>query len=174
MNLVLRAWEAYARPLWLHRRANDTVRHLMQREDDNTSYTTLATPSKALQMTATFFADGEGSASLARHRETLHTNVWQSNDGMEASGTNGVQLWDTALTVLAVVEAGLAKDHRFEGAMKKALDFLDASQLRDNLSDPYRLPRKGGWPFSTKECSYIVSDCCAEAMKAVILLQEDW
>ena len=52
--------------------------------------------------------------------------------------------------------------------------FLDVSQLRDNLSDPYRQPRKGGWPFSTKENGYIVSDCAAESMKAVILLQEDW
>ena len=174
LNPMLRAWEAYAEPLWLYRRANKTVQHLMQREHDNTSYTTLATPGKLLQMTAIYFSEGEGSASLARHRETLHTIVWQSSEGMEASGTNGVQVWDTALTVLAVTEAGLAKDHRFEEAMKRALDFLDASQLRDNLSDPYRQQRKGGWPFSTKECGYIVADCSAESMKAVILLQEDW
>lgn len=174
MNPVMRAWEAYARPSWLHRRANTFVRDLMQREDDNTSYTDLAPVNKALQMTTVYFSDGEGSASLARHRETVLTYLWQSNEGMTSCGTNGVQVWDTALTVLAVVEAGLAKDDRFEASMKRALDFLDVSQLRENLSDPYRQQRKGGWPFSTKENGYIVSDCAAESMKAVILLQEDW
>ena len=174
MNPVVRAWEAYGRPSWLHRRANNTVRDLMQREDDNTSYNDLAPVSKALQMTAIYFSDREGSASIAKHRETLPTYLWQSNEGMTSCGTNGVQVWDTAFTVLAVVEAGLAKDYRFKVAMNRALDFLDVSQLRDNLSDPYRQQRKGGWPFSTKENGYIVSDCAAESMKAVILLQEDW
>lgn len=93
---------------------------------------------------------------------------------MTSCGTNGVQVWDTAFTVLAVVEAGLANDERFKLAMTRALDFLDVSQIRDNLTDSYRQQRKGGWPFSTKENGYIVSDCAAESMKAVILLQEQW
>lgn len=174
MNPVLRAWEVYLRPLWLHRQANNIVRDLMRREDENTSYTDLAPVNKALQMAAIYFSDGEGSASLAKHRETLPTYLWQSHEGMTSCGTNGVQVWDTALTILAVAEAGLAQDHRFKAAMTKALDFLDVSQLRSDLSDPYRQQRKGGWPFSTKENGYIVSDCAAESMKAVILLQQEW
>ncbi len=92
---------------------------------------------------------------------------------MTSCGTNGAQVWDTAFTVLAVAEAGLAQDPRFKGAMIKALGFLDISQLGDDLSDPYRQQRKGGWPFSTKENGYIVSDCAAESMKAVMLLQQE-
>ena len=58
--------------------------------------------------------------------------------------------------------------------MKKALLFFDKSQFRNDLTDPYRQKRKGGWPFSTKDNGYIVSDCAAEGMKAVLLLQEQW
>ncbi|TAQ85744.1 hypothetical protein B7494_g5930 [Chlorociboria aeruginascens] len=49
----------------------------------------------------------------------------------------------------------------------------DITQFQDNLEDPYRQQRKGGWPFSTKDNGYIVSDCAAEGMKAVLLLQEE-
>lgn len=93
---------------------------------------------------------------------------------MTCSGTNGAHVWDTSFTVLAVVQAVLAQDDRFKSSMAKALEFLDVSQLRDNLSDPSRQQRKGGWPFSTKDNGFIVSGCAAEAMKAVILLQEEW
>lgn len=174
MNLVLVFWETYLKPSWLHSMSTDVVRDLIQREDDNTNYNDLAPVNKAFQMTAVYFSDRDHSVSLAKHREKLPTYLWQSEEGMTCSGTNGAQVWDTAFTVLAVVQAGLAQDDRFKSSMTKALEFLDVSQLRDNLSDPYRQQRKGGWPFSTKDNGYVVSDCAAEAMKAVILLQEEW
>ena len=174
LNPIFRTWEAYLRPSWLHHRASDAVRNLVRMEDENTHYNNLAPVNKALQMTAAYFLDGEDSLSLGKHREALPTYLWQSDVGMTSGGTNGVQVWDTAFTILAVVDAGLAQDHRFRPTMAKALDFLDTSQLRDNLDDPYRQPRKGGWPFSTKDNGYIVSDCAAESMKAVIMLQEEW
>ena len=174
MDPVLACWETYVRPSWLHRKSNDAIRALIMREDENTNFNDLAPVNKAFQMTVVYFSDGKDSISLAKHREKLPTYLWQSGEGMTCSGTNGAQVWDTAFTVLAVVQAGLARDDRFKSAMNKALEFLDLSQLRDNLSDPYRQQRKGGWPFSTKDNGYIVSDCAAESMKAVILLQEEW
>lgn len=174
MDPVLVFWETYLKPSWLHSNSTDVVRDLIRREDENTNYNDLAPVNKAFQMTAVYFSDGKGSVSLEKHREKLPTYLWQSEEGMTCSGTNGAQVWDTAFTVLAVVQAGLAQNDRFKSSMTKALEFLDVSQLRDNLSDPYRQQRKGGWPFSTKDNGYVVSDCSAEAMKAVILLQEEW
>lgn len=163
-NPILRIWDAYLRPDWLHRKVNQTIRDLMQREDDNTSYNNLASVNQALQLTAVYFADGNDSEGVAKHREKLPVYVWQGPEGMTVSGTDGVQVWDTAFSVLAVVEAGLAQDVRFRPAMAKALEYLDISQLRDNLSDPYREQRKGGWTFSTKGNGFKVSDCSAESM----------
>lgn len=31
---------------------------------------------------------------------------------------------------------------------------------------------QGGFPFSTRDCGWIVADCTAEGLKAVMLLQE--
>ena len=144
MNPLLRTWEAYLRPFWLHRLANRTVQDLIRREDDNTSYNDSAPVNKALQMLAVHFINGDNSESLAKHREKLPTYLWQSEEGMTSSGTNGVQVWDTALTILAVVEAGLVLDPRFKPSMIKALKFVEMSQLRDDPQDPYRQRRKGG------------------------------
>ena len=35
----------------------------------------------------------------------------------------------------------------------------------------YRQTSKGAWPFSTRDQSYTVSDCTAEGLKAVLLMQ---
>lgn len=95
-------------------------------------------------MTIAYFSDGEDNISLAMHREKLSSYVWQSEEGMTCSGTNGAQVRDTAFTVLAVAQAGLAHDDYFKSSITKTLEFLDISQLRENLSDPYRQKRKWG------------------------------
>ena len=40
-----------------------------------------------------------------------------------------------------------------------------------HTKDAYRHIAKGAWPFSTIEQGYTVSDCTAEALKAVLLIQ---
>ena len=171
-NPLMRIWEKYFRPSWLHDKANAVIRDLIRCEDENTSYNDLAPVNKAFHMVAVHFADGEDRTAIIRHREKIATYLWQSADGMTSGGTNGVQLWDTAFTVIAVAEAGLAQKPEFKSSLEKALHFLDISQFRENLADPYRQQRKGGWPFSTRDNGYIVSDCAAEGMKATIMLQD--
>ena len=55
------------------------------------------------------------------------------------------------------------------------LQWLDRAQIRENprhFEAAYRHPTKGAWPFSTREQGYTVSDCVAEGLKAVIMLQK--
>jgi len=174
INSALRAWEKYLRPEWVRQSSNAQVRDLIRREDLNTDFNDLAPVNKAFHMAVIYFADGKQSPDLIRHNEKISTYLCQSSRGMTSGGTNGLQLWDTAFTVISVVEAGLAKYPEFQDMMEMALSFLDITQFRDDLDDPYRQKRKGGWPFSTKDNGYIVSDCVAEGMKATILLQEEW
>lgn len=174
MNSAIRFWETHLRSTWIHIQANASILAMIRREDENTFYNDLAPVNKALHMVAVYFAYGQNSNALTRHEEKVPFYFWQGANGLTSGGTNGVQLWDTAFSVIAVAEAGLAKRPEFEESMKKALLFLDNSQFRDDLTDPYRQKRKGGWPFSTKDNGYIVSDCAAEGMKAVLLLQEQW
>ncbi|PWY72257.1 terpene synthase [Aspergillus heteromorphus CBS 117.55] len=172
-NRILRFWEQYVQPDWIVQRANQRVCALTQREDENTSYNCLAPANKAFHMVAVWHSDGVDSPRMISHREKIPPYMWMGESGMTCSGTNGVQAWDTAFTIQAMVEAGLGRDSEFRSSLEKALQFLDVSQLRDNLEDPYRHPRKGGWPFSTKDNGYVVSDCAAEGLKAVLMLQKE-
>lgn len=173
-NVVLRMWERYLRPAWIGRYAAQRVCAVIKREDENTSYNCLAPVNKAFHMVSVWHSDGVNSARMNRHREKISTYMWKGASGMTCSGTNGIQLWDTAFSIQAAVEAGLAKENELRPSLEKALGYLDITQLREDLDDPYRQPRKGGWPFSTRDNGYIVSDCAAEGLKAVLMLQNEW
>ncbi|XP_064371490.1 lanosterol synthase-like [Dromaius novaehollandiae] len=66
-------------------------------------------------------------------------------------GTNGSQLWDTAFAVQA---------------------FLEMPENPADYQKYYCRMNKGGFPFSTRDCGWIVADCTAEGLKSVMLLQE--
>lgn len=172
VNVALQMWEKYLRPTWLSTRAQKRVYELIQREDENTNYNDLAPVNKAFQMVSVFCTEGVNSPAVKAHQEKLLTYLWLGDDGMTCSGTNGVQVWDTAFSIQAAVEAGLANDPSFRPSLTKALHFMEMSQLDSDLNDPYRQRRKGGWPFSTKDNGYIVSDCAAEGLKAVMMSQK--
>lgn len=112
-----------------------------------------------------------------------------ANDGMRMQGTNGSQLWDTALAIYGLVEANLDKYPEFQENFQRAYAFLDDCQVRsksqmtiltahvfqikENTQDYekyYRQVNKGAFPFSTRDCGWIVSDCTAEGLKAVMYL----
>ena len=172
INVALKLWETLLRPAWLLRRAQGRVYELIKREDENTNYNDLAPVNKAFQMVSVFCEEGVDSPRVKTHQRQLPTYLWLGHDGMTCSGTNGVQVWDTAFSIQAAVEAGLADEPKFQASLTAALQFMEMSQLDSNLTDPYRQQRKGGWPFSTKDNGYIVSDCAAEGLKAVMMLQK--
>ena len=99
-----------------------------------------------------------------------------TKDGMLMTGTNGSQLWDAAFIAQALYESKLitpAVPGNVDSA-RRLLEWLDDCQIVENpkwFERAYRHETKGAWPFSTKEQGYTVSDCTAEGMKSVLLLQ---
>ncbi|KAH8702692.1 terpenoid cyclases/protein prenyltransferase alpha-alpha toroid [Phaeosphaeriaceae sp. PMI808] len=135
--------------LWeIYSAANETVLDLIRREDENTSYNDIAPVNKAFHMVAVYFSAGPHSEELRLHHEKVTPFFWMGSNGLNCGGTNGAQLRDTAFSVISIAEA-------------------------DDLVDPYRQKIKGGWPFSTKGQSHIVSDCATEGLKATLMLQEE-
>lgn len=93
-------------------------------------------------------------------------------DGMCMNGTDGVQVWDTSFALQFLVESGLAEEPEFHEVVEKGYMFLVRSQISDEAEPgSYRDSRKGTWPFSKKTQGYTVSDCTAEAMSAVLMVQ---
>lgn len=129
--------------------------------------------SKAFHTVAVHFSDRPNSDAVRQHYEKILPCLWRDANGMNCGGTNGAQLWDTAFSVIAIAEAGLGRDEWLQETLRKAHKFLEVSQFREDIVDPFSQTRKGGWPFSTKDQSYVVSDCAAEGLEATLLLQED-
>lgn len=171
---LVNIWNPYLRTTSLARRAEQWTYDLIHREDENTNYTNLGPVSAPMNMLACYIHDGEGSHSVKRHRDRMFDFLWMKNEGMLMNGTNGVQTWDTAFLIQAVVEAGLAEDSQWRPMLTKALEFLDDQQIREDCIQQevcYRQKRKGAWAFSTREQGYTVSDCTSEALKSVVMLQ---
>lgn len=174
-SLLVNVWNPYLRPNFLKDRAEDWVGQLLDMEMENTDYACLAPVSQPMTLVCCYVRDGPDSYAVRRLRERAEDAIWVNREGLMVNGTNGVQSWDTAFVIQAVMSAGLAEDPRWRPMLTKALEFLDDQQIREDVKDMekcYRHPRKGAWAFSNKIQGYAVSDCVSEALKSVILLQK--
>ncbi|KAF9302335.1 Lanosterol synthase (Oxidosqualene--lanosterol cyclase) [Mortierella antarctica] len=144
-------------------------------EDENTHYLDIGPVNKMMNMLSTYYEEGPDSYAFKMHVQNNIDFMWVSKDGMMMNGTNGSQLWDTALLIQGVVECGLADEPQNHEAMRRGLKFLDDCQIKKNpphMVEGYRDPTLGAWPFSNKFQGYTVSDCTSEGLKAVLLLQK--
>lgn len=175
-NWVLsNVWNPYFRSNSIKERAESWVSQLVDMEDANTDFANLAPVNAPMNTLVCYIRDGQDSFTFKRHIERLEEFLWVKSEGLLCNGTNGVQCWDTAFTILALVESGFHTEERWRPMLTKALHYLERQQIREDCKDQekcYRQPRKGGWPFSNKDQGYGVSDCISEALRAVILLQK--
>lgn len=154
-------------------------------EDETTSFLAIGPVSKALHLVAVYVEEGD-SPALRRHLERVRDYLFHGADGIKVRGYHGTQLWDTAFaaqalhaartrpTVAGVAVAGVAVDRaEVDAALERAHTFLAAQQVQDELPERIRFSRgavRHGWPFSTAEQGWIVSDCTAEALKVALAL----
>ena len=172
--ILVNVYDPYLRINSMKQWSEDWAWDLIQREDENTEFANLGPVNGPMNLLACYVHDGPDVESVKRHRSRMHDFLWMKNEGMLMNGTNGVQTWDTAFTIQAITEAGLAEEDEFEPMLTNALEFLEDQQIRENCREMdvcYRHRRKGAWAFSEKDQGYTVSDCTAEALKSVLLLQ---
>ena len=172
--LLVNVYMPYLRVNSLKQWSEGWAFNLIRREDENTEYANLGPVNGPLNLLACYIREGPDAESVRRHRDRMQDFLWMTNEGMLMNGTNGVQTWDTAFLVQAVIETGFADDPQFRPMLTKALEFLDDQQIREDCPEMdicYRHRRKGAWAFSTRDQGYTVSDCTAESLKSVLLLQ---
>lgn len=165
--------EAVLQGSWLRRRALAECAKLIHYEDDNTRFIDIGPVNKVINMLARWFEDPEGEA-FKRHLARLPDYLWLAEDGMKMAGYNGSQLWDTAFTVQAYVDTGLADEATT--ALRRAHEYIKATQVTQEAQEPlsryYRHISKGAWPFSTRDHGWPISDCTSEGLKASLALAE--
>lgn len=174
LNWCISKYEKYVRPNWLLKQTNKTVYQLIKKECQNTEYLCIAPVSFAFNMVVTFLEEGPDSAAFHGFLEKKDDVVFHGPQGLTVMGTNGVQVWDVAFMCQYLIVAGLSRHPQYHDMILKGYWFLRRSQFTDEcVEGSYRDKRKGAWPFSTKTQGYTVSDCTAEALKAIIMVEND-
>ncbi|KAI5786471.1 terpenoid cyclases/protein prenyltransferase alpha-alpha toroid [Peziza echinospora] len=174
LNNALVSWEKYLRPNWLKNYSTGIVLDLIKREDLDSDYNCLGPVNNPLNMVVAYLEEGPESEAFKRHQERLEDYMWVNHEGMFVNGTDGLQCWDTGFFIQAVAATGMIEKPEYRDMLQRSLEFLEDQQIRENCADQsssYRHIRKGAWPFSKRVQGYTVSDCTAEAVKAVLLLQ---
>ncbi|KAL8479845.1 hypothetical protein ACS0TY_026695 [Phlomoides rotata] len=126
----------------------------------------------SLQIICWWAHDPNGD-EFKRHIARLPDFLWLAEDGMKMQ-TFGSQLWDCALITEVIITSGMVEE--YGDSLKKANFYIKESQIKENFSGDfksmYRHFNKGGWTFSDQDHAFIVSDCTAQAVKALLLLSE--
>ena len=155
----------------LRQRACDFVLEQIDAEDRNTNYLCIGPVNKLFNTLVWHFEKPNGE-ELRRHQERLADYLHEGDDGIKMNGYDSSELWDTAFALQAIVATGRTAEQA--RTLAEAYRYLDRNQVREDVPNRdryFRHASKGGWPFSTKDHGWPISDCTAEGLKAAILLE---
>ncbi|KAG0523122.1 hypothetical protein BDA96_07G096800 [Sorghum bicolor] len=141
-------------------------------EDETSKYICTCPINKALDMICCW-AENPNSDSFKKHLPRIYDMLWIAEDGMKAQVYDGNPTWETSFIVQAYCSTGLVNE--IGSTLRKAHEFIKSSQICENHPDYktyYRHKSKGSWTLSTADNGWSVSDCTAEAVKALMLLSK--
>lgn len=171
-NRFMVFYEKYLRCKWIYQKAKDRVCDLIKKEITNTDYLCIAPVNQAFCALFTLLEEGVDSYQFQRFQYRFKDALFHGPQGMTVMGTNGVQNWDCAFTIQSLFVAGLAENQQYYDTIERAFKFLCRSQFdTECVPGSFRDKRVGSWGFSTKTQGYTVSDCTAEAIKAILMVK---
>lgn len=168
LNFLTNTYEKVA-PLSVRKRALGKLLDHINAEDEHTNYINLGPVNKVLNSICIHHAYGKDSVQFKKHYDRWFDYLWLAEDGMKMNGYNGSQLWDTIFAVQAVKENEPQEES--ERFIEKSYGFIDTSQIQTEVRNHkkyYRHESVGGWPFSTIEHGWPITDCTAEALKVML------
>lgn len=160
------------RPTWVLNSIKKFTYSLIKKELANTDYLSIAPVNAAFNAIVTYIEEGPDSYTFKRCLDRFRDVLFLGPQGLTVMGTNGSQVWDTAFAVQYFFMAGLDQYPEYHEMIERGYKFLVRSQFTEEcVEGSFRDKRKGAWPFSTKSQGYVVSDCTAEALKAIIMVR---
>ena len=140
-------------------------------EQRSTQYQSISPVSGLLNCLALFAAD-PGHPDLAASLDAVEAWRWEDEaEGIRYVGARS-NTWDTAFAVQALLEYPAVDA---APALERANAFFQAAQMAEELPGyraAWRDPGLGGWCFSDGRHRWPVSDCTAEALSALLLMEE--
>ena len=83
------------------------------------------------------------------------------------NGYDSSELWDTAFALQAIAATG--RTDQIRSTVERAYRYLDDNQVREDVPKKekyFRHASKGGWPFSTRDHGWPISDCTLPAISS--------
>ena len=154
-------------PAALRRKALARVYEHVLYEDETSDYVRQA-PVNALYNTLVHHFNGRQDR-VERSWEVLPRYLWDDGRKINMQGFTSTRLWDNTFFIQGVQESSC--DDETRDLVEKAYDYVRDHQVTEELPEYsrfHRLPRKGGWTFSEKKNGWTITDCTAEAIKAVL------
>lgn len=170
MYKVLNVYERFHLKSW-RKKAVDFTLSYIRAEDDHTDFIDIGPVNKVINSLCIWHAEGKDSPNFKKHVERWYDYLWVAEDGMKMNGYNGSQLWDTTFAAQAIMEGGMEK--YFPTVMQKAYDYIDLSQVKEEVRDHkhfFRHDSVGGWPFSTVDHGWPITDCTSEGLKSALMV----
>ncbi len=141
----------------------------IEAEDQQTNFVDIGPVNQIINSICIWHAYGKESDAFRQHVDRWQDYLWIAEDGMKMNGYNGSQLWDTAFAIHAITEGGLEKE--LPEPLIKAYQYLETTQVREDVPQReryFRHPSQGGWPFSTLDHGWPITDCTAEGLGATL------
>jgi squalene/oxidosqualene cyclase-like protein len=170
VNRALAVYERFAPRSLRARSLNEVFEHVVY-EDEVTQYIDIGPVNKVLNAFVHYFQNPEGAA-FRRAFQACDAYLWSGPDGVKMQGYNSSKLWDTAFASQAILSAPHAED--CSDMLQSAYGYLRENQILDDVPDAerhYRDASRGGWPFSSREHGWPITDCTAEALKVALSLE---
>jgi squalene/oxidosqualene cyclase-like protein len=158
-------------PKRLRARAQNYVLDQIRREDANTDYICIGPISKLLH-TLVWYFERPGGEELKAHARRLGDYLYRADDGLKINGYDSSRLWDTAFAAQAIARA--PGGDRQRAMLQSAFGYLEANQVLEDVPERelcFRHPSRGGWPFSSRDHGWPISDCTAEGLKACLAIE---
>ncbi|KAF0698076.1 Aste57867_11283 [Aphanomyces stellatus] len=174
INYFLSWYEMFPTILPHRARAMKYVLDFIHADDIESNYCNIGPVNKVVNMLCVW-VNNPNSDEFKHHQQRIEDYLWVAEDGVKMNGYVGSQTWDSSFAVQAMIEGGLADYAPLQATYKKAYHFLTEAQNLEEAKDGtkwWRRAQKGGWGFGTASNGYPVSDCTAEALKAMLLLDE--
>ncbi len=174
MNFIANTYERFYNGS-IRARASNFLLSYIDAEDSQTQFICIGPVNKFVNMISVWHGHGPDSIQFKNHVDRVVDYLWVSEDGMKVQGYNGSQFWDTSFAVQAIIETGLS--HLFTPTVELAHHYIEITQIMEDVPQRvefYRHISKGGWPFSTRDHNWPITDCTAEGIKATIGIQNEF
>ncbi|MFG2525377.1 squalene/phytoene synthase family protein [Streptomyces sp. NPDC048527] len=167
---LLSLYEAHPWPA-LRTRAMEAALDRIDHENRSSHYVGHGPIPKVLDTLVWHFAR-PGGEEVAAHIKRLPDYLWDATDGARVQCFNSSETWDTSFAVQALAKS---RHPGVRDALHAASGFLERNQRLTEVPDArryFRHPGRGGWPLSTGEQGWSITDGTAEALKALLALDE--